>query len=195
MELTEADGSSLQPSSCTTHTPTPATTSREDEALLQKYQDVYVGEAAAQADEDAQLGQRDLDRAVGADPALKDRQSLKFLAVIGKEPDQVLRYARWRDGAPLWVATAGRPPKQGIPPCERCGAARAFEFQAMPQLLHYLRVDAEAQLPQTPGEACRLGAMDWGTLAAYTCTGSCDAAAAEEGGYVEEVLWRQQPMA
>jgi len=159
---------------------------------------VYVSDAsAAAADDDARVGQRELDAAVGANPALKDRQSLRFLAVIGKEPDQVLRYARWQDRAPLWVATAGQPARGGlrddISPCAHCGAPRAFEFQVMPQLLHYLRVDADAQMPGgRPGEAVRLAAMDWGTLAAYTCTKSCDV---PEVGYVEEVLWRQEPMA
>ena len=167
---------------------------REDEALLKQYQDVYVADAS---DEDAKVGQRDLDQASGANSALKDKQSLRFLAVVGKEPNQVLRYARWQAAAALWVAAEGQPRRAhaggGVPPCPRCGAARAFEFQVMPQLLHYLRVDAGAQLPGGPGETCRLGAMDWGTLAAYTCTKSCDAP--EGSGYVEEVLWRQQPMA
>jgi pre-rRNA-processing protein TSR4 len=158
---------------------------------------VYVADAsAAEKDDDARVGQRELDAAVGlANPALKDRQSLRFLAVIGKEPDQVLRYARWQDSAPLWVAAAGQPARGAIPPCAHCGAPRAFEFQVMPQLLHYLRVDADAQMPGgRPGEAVRLAAMDWGTLAAYTCTKSCDVSTAV-GGYVEEVLWRQEPMA
>ena len=97
----------------------------------------------------------------------------------------------------VWVATAGQPARGGlrddISPCAHCGAPRAFEFQVMPQLLHYLRVDADAQMPGgRPGEAVRLAAMDWGTLAAYTCTKSCDV---PEVGYVEEVLWRQEPMA
>lgn len=42
-------------------------------------------------DEDAKVGQRDLDKASGADAVLKDKQSLKFLEVIGAEPDQILR--------------------------------------------------------------------------------------------------------
>ena len=42
-------------------------------------------------DEDAKIGQRDLDKASGADAVIKDRQSLKFLAIIGAEPDQILR--------------------------------------------------------------------------------------------------------
>ena len=62
----------------------------------------------------------------------------------------------------------------------------------MPQLLHYLRVDAKAQMPDKPGGVCRLGAMDWGTLAIYTCTKSCQGG--EKKGYLEEMLWRQKPL-
>ena len=30
---------------------------------------------------------------------------------------------------------------QNVPKCESCGGERQFEFQIMPQLLHYLNVD------------------------------------------------------
>jgi hypothetical protein len=39
--------------------------------------------------------------------------------------------------------------------------------------------------------------MDWGTLAVFTCTGSCSTHVEERGirgGYVEEFLWRQKPL-
>ncbi|CAN0429666.1 unnamed protein product, partial [Phaeothamnion confervicola] len=80
---------------------------------------------------------------------------------------QVLRYARWGAGRPLWCSSAGLPPGEEAapakaaagaanaagateaaasfpPPCERCGAPRRFEAQVMPQLLHYLRVESGA---------------------------------------------------
>ena len=56
----------------------------------------------------------------------------------------------------------------------------------MPQLLSALR----------PHEIGGVGEIDWGTLAVYTCTGSCDGSLAEGGertgsGYMREVVWRQ----
>ena len=165
-----------------------------DAALLKKYQDVVVTEM----DDDARVGQKHLDEATGANSALKDRQSLRFLAVIGREPGQILRYARWNDKAPLWVSAEDQPSiENDVPACERCGGRRAFEFQVMPQLLHYLGVDSQAVFPSKPGEGFRLGAMDWGTLAVYTCVKSCGSGGegGGEGRYVEEFVWRQKPMA
>ena len=80
----------------------------------------------------------------------------------------------------------------------RTAAARAFEFQIMPQLLSALR----------PHEIGGVGEIDWGTLAVYTCTKSCEGAAAaaaaaaaavdgcedgdgKESRYIKEVVWRQ----
>ncbi len=162
----------------------------DDQALLRKYKDVVVTET----DDDARVGQKHLDKATGANPALKDKQSLRFLATVGHKPDQVLRYARWNDKAPLWVSSEDQPQAKDVPACAQCGGTRAFEFQVMPQLLHYLKVDAMASLPCKPGDSYRLAAMDWGTLAVYTCTNSCSGGAGEGGGYVEEFLWRQKPM-
>jgi len=72
----------------------------------------------------------------------------------------------------------------------------------MPQLLHYLKVDAATIVKPFGGlEGLRKdGALDWGTLAIYTCTQSCG-----EGGnlkatdsvlssYLEEAVWRQDPL-
>jgi len=168
-----------------------------DAALLKKYQEVVVTET----DDDARVGQKHLDEATGANPALKDKQSLRFLAVIGREPGQILRYARWNDKAPLWVSVEDQPSiDKDVPACERCGGRRAFEFQVMPQLLHYLGVDSQAVFPSKPGEGFRLGAMDWGTLAVYTCVRSCGGGGegggeGGEGRYVEDFVWRQKPMA
>ena len=68
------------------------------------------------------------------------------------------------------------------PPCELCGAKRGFELQVMPQLLHFLKVEDRNQKPQT--------ALDFGTIAIYTCTASCG----QEGGYASEYAWVQPAM-
>ena len=68
------------------------------------------------------------------------------------------------------------------PPCERCGAKRGFEMQVMPQLLHFLKVEDRNRKPQE--------ALDFGTIAVYTCTASCG----QGGGYVPEYAWVQPAM-
>ena len=45
----------------------------------------------------------------------------------------MLRYHHCAKAEPLWLGAAGRP--RAVPPCERCGAARWFEFQLLPQLV------------------------------------------------------------
>ncbi|RLN35849.1 Programmed cell death protein 2, C-terminal domain containing protein, expressed [Panicum miliaceum] len=50
-----------------------------------------------------------------------------FQARVSPEPEQLLRYS----------VAAG-----GAPACPRCGGARRYELQLMPQLLHYLGVEA-----------------------------------------------------
>ena len=51
------------------------------------------------------------------------------------------RYSRWNGHQPLPVNSFGTPTAHDIPRCENCNGERQFEFQIMPQLLHYLRVD------------------------------------------------------
>eukprot|EP00804_Cyclotella_cryptica_P021037 CCRYP_019789-RA/>CCRYP_019789-RA protein AED:0.11 eAED:0.28 QI:0/0/0/1/0/0/4/0/520 len=99
-----------------------------------------------------------------------DPTTLAFYArmAIGGEVndvrDQCLRYSRWPetkqgsasiddddDGiseGPLWLTSDNQPPLQyenetSSPPSHRlyCGAPRSFEFQILPQMLHYLCVD------------------------------------------------------
>lgn len=80
--------------------------------------------------------------------------------------DQSFRYSRWPDLenaarksgggerddegdgddlGPLWIMSDHRPPPSSStemlafpPPCQYCGAPRSFEFQILPQMLHYL---------------------------------------------------------
>ena len=112
-------------------------------------------------------------------------------------PEQALRYNRTPTGQPLWAAMRGRPPAGAPPACERCGAARTFEFQLMPQLLCALEAAAEEEAaaaggagaaaavpsppPNTdpqraPTTADDADALDWGIVAVYTCSASCAAA-------------------
>ena len=97
--------------------------------------------------------------------------------------DQCLRYSRWPDlhkktedasattadldnedededaVGPLWLTSDHRPPSQSQtlsfpPPCQYCGAPRSFEFQILPQMLHYLLHDPgsdDAQDKDTEG--------------------------------------------
>lgn len=75
--------------------------------------------------------------------------------------DQCLRYSRWpsstasgddidmqeqakdedegeQQEGPLWLSSDNRPESSFPPPCQHCGAERAFEFQILPQMIHYL---------------------------------------------------------
>ncbi|KAL6487037.1 hypothetical protein MHYP_G00036630 [Metynnis hypsauchen] len=96
----------------------------------------------------------------------------KFKKRIAPEPEQVLRYCR--GGAPLWVSSEHVPGTADVPKCP-CGANRNFEFQIMPQLLNYLKVDRPD------------ASIDWGMLAIYTCTDSCD----QGNKYSSEFIWKQ----
>jgi len=105
-----------------------------------------------ESDSDEDLEQEDLNQMVQGDAAKKkkadsraDTTTMAFLDQCRSNPDQVLRYCRWKksnDEAPLWF----REPDQltsysspNLPPCcEYCGGPRQFEFQLMPQMLHYL---------------------------------------------------------
>jgi pre-rRNA-processing protein TSR4 len=99
---------------------------------------------------------------------------------------------------PLWVTRRGRCREADVPACERCGAARTFEFQVMPQLLFYLGLDEiPAGAPTSIAAAAAVkGAtphrsVDWGTLVVFTCSKSCGEGSAGEAGYAPEFIWRQ----
>lgn len=96
----------------------------------------------------------------------------RFKKRIAPEPHQVVRYSR--GGSPLWVSSHHVPTDPDIPPCT-CGAKRTFEFQVMPQLLNSLRVDSTG------------ASIDWGTLAVYTCSASCN----HDNQYSPEFIWKQ----
>ncbi|KAJ2798420.1 hypothetical protein H4R21_003937, partial [Coemansia helicoidea] len=123
-------------------------------------------------------GERAEDSQVEVDPAF-----LAFQRRIQQNPDQVIRYARSpgaaTHGEPLYVSDSGRPESgMDVPDCERCGAAREFEFQIMPQMITYLGIDSVDP-----------ASIDWGTLLVYSCPRSCPA---EDGAaYTGEVVCRQ----
>ncbi len=85
-------------------------------------------------------------------------------------------------GAPLWFSSAHQPRAEDIAPCGQCGAPRAFEFQVMPQALHYVLPGGEAKIAAV-GDAVTI---DFGTLAVFTCTRSCAGAEC-----AEELCWVQ----
>ena len=98
-----------------------------------------------------------------------------------------------RLGAPLWLAAAHQPDATGaIPPCGTCGGPRAFEFQIMPQLLWCLSKGRE----EAGGSGGGADDLDFGTIAVYTCTGSCRGGSgalkqSPPPPYFEEFAWVQ----
>jgi pre-rRNA-processing protein TSR4 len=119
------------------------------------------------ADADSNLEQGDLNAMTLSEAAtgVTDPTTLAFyarMAIGGEENDvrdQCLRYSRWpetkhgsdeqEDDAdnvgPLWLTSDNQPARQSEankssfpPPCQYCGTPRSFEFQVLPQMLHYL---------------------------------------------------------
>ncbi len=207
---------------------------RQDEAVF----DVANGEP----DEDEDLEQEDLNEMTGAATNLisQDPITMKFYQRIQGRPsvrDQCLRYIRWSNMNPLWIQERHRP--TSIPPCDQCGAERKFEFQLMPQMLHYLVTPKEdtdkdekaaedkyaqvkealeqtdSWVQQAPPEHIPPALMDardsaiqrvqkelwkdisqqeldWGVVAVYTCTQSCNKTSMDNlGAYCEEFAWVQ----
>ena len=83
---------------------------------------------------------------------------------------QVLRYCFDEGARPLWPSVSYAPEHTSatVPPCARCGAARRFEFQVLPTLVNHLDVDSELN-----------SAIDFGSIAVYTCSRSCAPAASD----------------
>ena len=121
-------------------------------------------------DADSNLEQSDLNEMTlkSAATGVTDSTTLTFyarMAIGGEENDvrdQCLRYCRWPESKnessdvhqdddiedtkqPLWLTSNNQPPKEFPPPCQYCGAPRLFEFQILPQMLHYLLRDSNAQ--------------------------------------------------
>jgi len=80
------------------------------------------------------------------------------------DPTQVLRYCFDEGAKPLWPSVSDAPEQneRTVPPCPRCGSPRRFEFQVLPTLVNHLDVDSELN-----------SAVDFGSIAVYTCAKSC----------------------
>lgn len=94
-----------------------------------------------------------------------DRAFLRFRKRLERSPEQCLRYS-FRGPPLLAAAWSGG----GVPACQLCGAARAFELQLMPPLLSFLHEAAERR----PGRR-HLDCLhwDWLTLLVFTCGAAC----------------------
>ncbi|KAL3942447.1 MAG: hypothetical protein SGBAC_003370 [Bacillariaceae sp.] len=114
-------------------------------------------------DEDADLEQEDLNAITGAitSEASRDPTTIEFYARTKGLPnvqDQCLRYMRWpseesasRANMPLWMTSDHQPPKEMIPHCNYCGTDRSFEFQIMPQMIHFLMQDHAKRILEKGG--------------------------------------------
>lgn len=176
-------------------------------------------------DDDAALTQSDYNKALGNDAS--DPVYSKFCERVRRGGgNQILRYCRWEEEeGPLQISSTSKPivistassaaadsatakptaTTTGEPNlnCPRCGSECKFEFQIMPQLLHYLKVEqktkmfdvsklkAASALAAAEGSAPEQGPaelpaeienvvenkaeedIDWGTIDIYTCTQSC----------------------
>ncbi|KAL7538152.1 hypothetical protein ACHAXR_008327 [Thalassiosira sp. AJA248-18] len=126
----------------------------------------------------------------------EERAFLAFTKRLKRAPGQVARYAY--GGTPLWSiplppsnsgerqqhrpkqqkskkkSQKGYPPLPLVPKCD-CGAERVFEFQILPSLLHVLDVDSEKNGDcDDMMDLISKGGMNWGSIAVYSCSESCD---------------------
>ena len=163
-------------------------------------------------EDDAKLTQADYDHALGSEAS--DPVYIRFLTRVKRGgPEQVLRYCRWdkrSGGGPLAISSSFSQDGFSPPLCQHCGAARSFECQIMPQLLHFLRVEnktlmtasaetarlLQQEAPLDDGQQVFRNALnediDWGTIDIFTCTASCQPAVGGPNA-VEEAVRIQPP--
>ena len=67
-----------------------------------------------------------------------------------------------------------------VPNCDNCGSKRIFEFQVMPQLLAYLKLNEDLNSNNT---------IDWASLYVYTCEKNCNGT--PSASYIKEYLYKQ----
>jgi pre-rRNA-processing protein TSR4 len=112
---------------------------------------------------DAELTQTDYNTALGNEAS--DTIYTKFMERVRRGgSNQVLRYIRWDDiEGPLTLSStdtttsaSGRnvvtEQTENSNLCLCCGSKRRFEFQIMPQMLHFLRVDEKTKISENSGD-------------------------------------------
>lgn len=112
----------------------------------------------------------------GIEASRDQKHWASFQARISRYPDQVLRYCRSKNAKILWPRLEGQPRITDIPKCTLCEGPRYFEFQILPQLLYFFKVQNDSD------------SLDWGTIVIYTCPTSCGM---NSLGYVQEFAWVQ----
>ncbi|XP_077997124.1 programmed cell death protein 2-like isoform X2 [Glandiceps talaboti] len=147
----------------------PAQTEKSEEEKMKEYSKFVETEKGETMMKNKDMTEGELDKMAAQE---EDVQFQIFRERIRHEPEQILRYQR--GGEPLWVSSQHIPKDDDIQVC-KCGAPRIFEFQILPQLLNHLKVDSLA------------ASIDWGTLAIYTCSASCDL----DPVYHQEFVWKQ----
>lgn len=121
-----------------------------------------------------------------------DKLFHKFKKRIANDPEQVIRFDR--GGNPLWITTKNQPNDRDIPSCEKCKASRVFEFQVSFRWentcskYYYLNIKNLLLqiMPQLLNSYKDLS-VDWGVIAIYTCSQSCDT----DKTYVDEFCYKQ----
>jgi pre-rRNA-processing protein TSR4 len=103
----------------------------------------------------------------------QDKAFRQFHKRVRQNVEQMLRYNR--GGTPLLISNKNVPSAQSIARC-KCGAARTFEFQIMPQILNSLN----QQETLTEG-------LDFGTILIFTCSRNCHSSVK----YQAELAWVQ----
>lgn len=112
----------------------------------------------------------------GMESSRDQKHWASFEARISGYQDQVLRYSRSKNAKILWPRLGGQPRITDIPKCTMCDGSRYFEFQILPQLLFFFKVQNDSD------------SLDWSTIVVYTCPTSCGM---NSSGYVEEFAWVQ----
>lgn len=140
------------------------------QSLLQQYKQRTMEEGEYESEEL---------QGIVEEASAEKKQWVEFQSRLSKNPQQVLRHCRSEQARPLWPRLQGKLEKVAIPPCNTCGAQRIFEFQVLPQLLYYLKVDSTND-----------DSLDFGTIAVYVCSDSCSPKSGP-GGYLEEFAFVQ----